>query len=145
MEGKVNPTTFSAKTTQSAKHVLDIATVLRESFKRCLTGGVLLGLFGSLWTAGPLRASTFWGANASGRAQQFEITCSTCPNPVTDFGSQTDGGFGQPLAAVEFSAGTDVDYDAIAIFNGPTSLPHLSARASAGIKVDPATPSTFFF
>jgi hypothetical protein len=101
-------------------------------------------LIGGVAGVTPLHASTFWGTNASGNARQFEITCGTCPNPITDFGSQTDGGFGQPLAAVEFSE-SKVSYDAIAVFNGPNSLPHLRARASAGIKVEPATPSTFFF
>lgn len=111
---------------------------------RWLYANLLFGLIGGVAGATPLHASTFWGTNASGNARQFEITCGTCPNPITDFGSQTDGGFGQPLAAVEFSE-SKVSYDAIAVFNGPNSLPHLRARASAGIKVEPATPSTFFF
>lgn len=112
--------------------------------KRWLYTSLLLGLIGVTVGVTHLQASTFWGAEASGIARQFEITCGTCPNPVTELSNLSDGGFGQPLAAVEF--GTDkVDYDAIAIFNGPNALPHLRAQSSAGIKVEPATPSTFFF
>ncbi|HEY7302756.1 MAG TPA: PEP-CTERM sorting domain-containing protein [Bryobacteraceae bacterium] len=112
---------------------------------RWLYSGLLFGLLASMAGVTPLQASSvFWGAEASGNARQFEITCGTCPNPITDFGTQKDGGFGQPLGAVEFGT-ADVSYDAISIFNGPNALPHLRAQSSAGIKVEPATPSTFFF
>ena len=111
---------------------------------RWLYSSLLFALVAGTAGVAPLRAaSVFWGAEASGNARQFEITCSTCPNPVTDFGTQTDGGFGHPLGAVEFS-GDEVSYDAIAIFSGLNALPHLRARAFAGITVEPATPSTFF-
>jgi len=117
--------------------------VRAKGISRWLYCGLLFGLIGGVAGVTPLQASTFWGAEASGNARQFEITCGTCPNPITDFGTQTDGGFGQTLAAVDFSS-DEVSYDAISIFNGPKALPHLRARASAGIKVEPATPSTFF-
>lgn len=110
-----------------------------------LYGSLLFGLIGGLAGINPLQASSvFWGAEASGNARQFEITCGTCPNPVTELSNLSDGGFGQTLGSVDFS-GDEVSYDAISIFNGPSALPHLRARASAGIKVEPATPSTFFF
>lgn len=104
---------------------------------------VLLALIGTLPTLGLLQADTFWGTEASGNARQFEITCSTCPNPVTEFGTQSDGGLGARLAAVEFSFGSDVTYQAEAIFNGTEFLPHLSILASGDIKV--VAPSTFFY
>jgi hypothetical protein len=106
-------------------------------------GIVLLGLVGAWRQPSLVQADTFWGAEASGTARQFEITCSTCPNPVTEFGTQSDGGFGARLAAVEFSAGSDVTYQAEAIFNGTEFLPHLSILASGDIKV--IAPSTFFY
>lgn len=112
---------------------------------RWLYASLLLGLMGSMAGVTPLQAaSVFWGAEASGIARQFEITCGTCPNPVTELSNLSDGGFGQGLAAVEFGT-ADVSYDAISVFTGPNALPHLRAQSSAGIKVEPATPSTFFF
>ncbi len=103
---------------------------------------LLLGLVGAIAGVIPLQAaSVFWGAEASGRARQFEITCSTCPNPVTELSNLSDGGLGQKLGVVEFGT-ADVAYDAKAIFAGPNSLPHLSVLASGGITIVP--PSTFF-
>ena len=101
-----------------------------------------------LGMAGSLRADTvFWGAEASGNARQFEITCSTCPNPVTTLSSESDGGFGSKLAAVEFSNGEFVSYDAISAFTGPNALPRLGVLVSADINVvpSPTNPSTFFY
>ncbi len=104
---------------------------------------LLLVSIGGLLTPYLLQADTFWGAEASGSARQFEITCGTCPNPITNLGSQGDGGFGARLAAVEFSSGTDVTYHPEAIFRGTEFLPHLAILASGDIKVQ--APSTFFY
>jgi hypothetical protein len=78
----------------------------------------------------------------SGDARQFEITCSTCPNPVTTLSTLSDGGFGELNAGVEFF-GSQVSYSATAILTGLNSLPHLGAESLANISVVP--PSTFFF
>lgn len=115
-----------------------------KTIKSFLTGSILLGSIAGLGVVGSLRADTvFWGATASGDARQFEITCSTCPNPVTPFPSQSDGGFGSKLAAVEFANGEFVSYDGISAFTGPNALPHLGVEVSADINV--VAPSTFFY
>lgn len=108
-----------------------------------LYGVLLFGFIGSIAGISPLKGATFWGATADGRARQFEITCSTCPNPVTDLSNLHDGAFGNNTAEVEFSRSTEVSYFANAIFNGPKSLPTLHASASADVVV--VAPSTFFF
>jgi hypothetical protein len=111
---------------------------------RFLTRSVLAGSIASFVMVGSLRADTvLWGATASGDARQFEITCSTCPNPVTVFSSQNEGGLGRRLAAVEFANGEFVSYDAISAFTGPDFLPHLGVLVSADINV--VAPSTFFY
>ncbi len=102
--------------------------------RRWLFGSVMFGLLGSTMGTTSLWGDTFWGATASGRARQFEIVCSTCPNPVTELSSLSDGGFGENTAAVEFSNG-NATYDAKAIFTGPNSLPHLGVLASGDIAV----------
>ncbi|MGC4054433.1 MAG: PEP-CTERM sorting domain-containing protein [Paludibaculum sp.] len=104
---------------------------------------VLIGSVYVLGTAYPTRAATLFSTEASGNAKQFQLTCGTCPNPVTDLSHLTDGGPGQSLATVDFSQGSLVSYSALAIFTGPNSLPHLGARASADVDVVP--PSTFFY
>jgi hypothetical protein len=115
-----------------------------KTIKSCLVGSVLLSFISGLGIVRPSRADTvFWGAEASGDATQFEITCGTCPNPVTSLSSETDGGFGSKLAAVEFANGEFASYDAISAFAGPNSLPHLGVEVSADINV--VAPSTFFY
>jgi hypothetical protein len=111
--------------------------------KRFLTGSVLFGSIANLGMVRPLRADVFFGATASGNAKQFEITCGTCPNPVTTFSNQSDGGFGNNLAAVEFSNGEFVSFDAISAFRGANSLPRLGVLVSADVNV--VAPSTFFY
>jgi hypothetical protein len=103
----------------------------------------LLAFIGSLSGTDLLQASVFWGAEASGSGRQFEITCGTCPNTVTNFGTQSDGGFGAPLAVVEFSSGVDVSYLGEAVFRGTDFLPRLAVQANGNIKIE--APSTFFY
>jgi hypothetical protein len=103
----------------------------------------LLALIGWLGTAGPARASVYWGATASGTARQFEITCGTCPNPVTTLSSLSDGGFGIESAKVDFSDPGLVAYLAAASLGGANSLPSLGALATANIGT--GAPSTFFY
>ncbi|HEY7391075.1 MAG TPA: PEP-CTERM sorting domain-containing protein [Bryobacteraceae bacterium] len=115
-----------------------------KTMKRCLAGSLLLGSIAGLGMVIPLKADTvFWGATASGNAKQFEITCGTCPNPVTTLSSQSDGGLGSKLAAVEFANGELVSYDAISAFTGPNALPHLGVQVSADITT--VAPNTFFY
>lgn len=114
-----------------------------KSIKRFLTGSLLLGSIANTGVVRPLRADVFFGATASGVAKQFEITCGTCPNPVTTLSNQSDGGFGNNLAAVDFSNGEFVSFDAISAFRGPNSLPRLGVLVSADINV--VAPNTFFY
>jgi hypothetical protein len=126
---------------------MNFLSVGPKTVKTYLARSVLFGLIGGLGAVGPLRADTiFWSTFASGNARQFEITCSTCPNPVTTLSSLSDGGFGNRLASVEFANGDLVSYSAIAAFRGPNSLPRLGAVAIANISVvpSPISPSTFF-
>ncbi len=108
-----------------------------------LGGCALLGFLGGLGAVGPLQADPLWGTTASGNARQFEITCGTCPNPVTDLSSLDDGGFANNLAQVDFAEPSLVSYFAIAALTGPNSLPHLGASAAGDIVV--VSPSTFFY
>lgn len=116
--------------------------ICATKINQCLAGTLLLGCIGSVAIPRTLHASTFWGAMTSGDARQFEITCSTCPNPVTTLSTLSDGGFGELNAGVEFF-GSQVSYSATAILTGLNSLPHLGAESLANISVVP--PSTFFF
>ena len=104
---------------------------------------VLLGLVGSVGSAGHVKADTLWSTNATGNARQFEMTCSTCPNPVTELSNLSDGGRGNTLATVSFSNGALVSYFAESVFTGPKSLPHLRASATGDVEI--VAPSTFFF
>jgi hypothetical protein len=131
------------------------ATVLREFLKSngkrfCAIGksrwgyeSLLFALIGSIAGVAPLRGDTFWGATADGNARQFEITCDTCPNPVTELSNLSNGGFGSVTAGVEFSQSTQASYSAVAALNGPNALPTLHALASGDVTV--VAPSTFFF
>ncbi len=119
---------------------MNLTTIGAKTVKACLTGGVLIAFIGGL---GPLQAATFWGTNASGNARQFEITCGTCPNPVTNLSNLTDGGFGNTSAVVDFTAPDQASYSATAVLTGPDSLPHLGAFAASNVTI--VSPSTFFF
>ena len=99
--------------------------------------------FLSLGMAGSVKADTFWGTTASGSAKQFEITCGTCPNPVTEISNLSDGGFGNSSAFVEFAKPGFASYLGTASLIGPSSLPHLGVLASVGIESAP--PNTFFY
>jgi hypothetical protein len=120
---------------------MKMTAVGRKTIKRYF--GILFMSLGGAGLASPSQAAVLWSTEASGSARQFEITCGTCPNSVTDLSNQQDGGFGNLLANVHFSNGAKVNYDAIAAFTGPKSLPHLGVLAGADIEVVP--PSTFFF
>ena len=99
-------------------------TICAKTIQACLAGGMLAGFLGGLGpVACPLHAATLWSTNANGSAKQFELTCGTCPNPVTVLSNLTDGGFGNTSAAVEFSQSDLVSYSANSIFTGPNSLP----------------------
>ncbi len=91
----------------------------------------------------PLRGDPFWGATADGTARQFEITCGTCPNPITILSTQQDGGVGSSNAGVEFSHAGSASYFASAGLNGANALPTLHASAVSDVTI--VTPSTFFF
>ncbi len=118
-------------------------TVSAKTIQKYLAEAIVLGFVAGLATPCALRASVLWSTEASERARQFEITCGTCPNPVTELSNLSDGGFGQQLAKVDFSFGGLATADALAIFTGPNSLPHLAALVSADINV--VSPSTFFY
>jgi hypothetical protein len=49
-------------------------------------------LTGSLLAPAVAHADVILGAETSGTARRFAVTCSTCPNPVTTISSQHDGG-----------------------------------------------------
>ncbi|WP_321471319.1 PEP-CTERM sorting domain-containing protein [uncultured Paludibaculum sp.] len=122
---------------------MDLTIVCTNTRRGHFATGALIGLMCALGTAGPVRAATLWSTEASGSAKEFQLTCGTCPNPVTDLSRLSDGGPGNSVASVEFSQGTLVSYSALAIFTGPNSLPHLGAQSSADISIVP--PSTFFY
>jgi hypothetical protein len=123
---------------------MNLGAIGAKAVKSSLTGVVLVGFVGVVGPlAGPLQASTFWGTNASGNARQFEITCGTCPNPITNLSNLTDGGFANTSAGVNFSNLDLVTYSATAVLTGPDSLPHLGALAAANVAI--VAPSTFFF
>jgi hypothetical protein len=119
-------------------------TIYAKTMKVCLPGAVLLWLIAGTVTVNHLHASPLFSTTASGTAREFEITCSTCPNPVTVLSSQSDGGFGDTNALVEFLRANAASYSAIALITGPNSLPHLGASATADIGIVPVPPSTFF-
>lgn len=121
---------------------MKLITILAKTIRACAAAGVLVGFIGGP-AVHPLDAATLWSTSASGNAKQFEITCGTCPNPVTVLSNLTDGGFGNTGASVEFSQADVVSYLATAVFTGPGSLPHLGAAALGNIEV--AAPSTFFY
>src|SRR5690348_15645111 len=106
---------------------MNLKKIDRKSNKKILAGTVLVWLAGCVTAVTPAQATPFWGATASGSAKQFEITCGTCPNPVTTLSNQTDGGFGITDAQVDFSSPGLVSYSATAHLNGPNSLPNLGA------------------
>ena len=91
----------------------------------------------------PLRADSFAGTEANGSARQFEITCGTCPNPVTEMSNLSDGGVGFANASVQFASPPDVSYFASADLNGLNQLPILHALATGNIVT--VSPSTFFY
>lgn len=122
---------------------MDLTNVCIKTRRVRFTTGTLIGLMCAMGTTGAVRATPLWGTEASGLAKELQITCGTCPNPVTDLSRLTDGGGGQTAASVDFSKGSLVSYSAIAIFTGPNSLPHLGAKVSADISIVP--PSTFFY
>jgi hypothetical protein len=138
----LNTYVFLAVTLQPEEK-MNPKTVSSITNKRNFAGGALLAIIGGLGAAGPMQAGTFFGAFASGNATQFQITCGTCPNPITDLSSLNDGGFGNDSATVEFANGNLVSYDSTAVFTGPGSLPHLGALATGNIAV--AAPDTFFY
>src|SRR5262249_29681041 len=103
---------------------------------------ILLASIAGAGMGSPLLADTFFSAEAAGGAKQFEILCDTCSNPVTTLSRQTDGGFGNLSAHVEFANGTLASYEAISVLTGQRSLPHLGAIVTAGIV---AALPTFFY
>jgi hypothetical protein len=101
-------------------------------------------------------AAPILGGEAFGIARQFNVTCGTCPNPITVLSSTTDGGTGSPSAGVSFGVEFDPDgnvlspagpsaYLATATLDGPNSLPRLGALALSDIVVDKNILTTFFF
>jgi hypothetical protein len=123
-----------------------VIRISRKNNTRWLYAGLAFGWTLSFAGVTPLRADPFWGATADGSARQFEITCSTCPNPVTTLSDQSNGGFGSVTAGVEFGSGTEVGYSAVSVLNGPNALPTLHASANANIvAIIGPPPDTFFF
>jgi len=108
----------------------------------------MMGTAGFIWSlaiSSPVQAATFWGTTAGGSARQFEITCSTCPNPVSELSNLNDGGFGNLSAHVEFSKPGFASYQGTATLVGPSALPQLGVMASAGIESIISPPDTFFY
>jgi hypothetical protein len=98
----------------------------------------------SLLAPAVAHADVILGAETSGDARRFEVTCSTCPNPITTISSQHDGGDGRASSSVSFNGGSDARYEATATINGPDSLPTLGALAFADTLVDSGNFTTSF-
>jgi len=118
-------------------------TVGLTTRNRCLAACALQAFIGCLVMAGAVEATPFWGTTASGIAREFEITCGTCPNPVTVLSNLSDGGFANSSANVTFSNPGLVSYFGTAVLTGPNSLPHLGALAAGNVVT--VAPSTFFY
>jgi hypothetical protein len=101
-------------------------------------------LIGSLLAPAVAHADVILGAETSGTARRFAVTCSTCPNPVTTISSQHDGGDGSESSAVAFNGGSDARYEATASIGGPDSLPTLGTLAFADTIVDTGNFTTNF-